>query len=382
MTFRIDLEFRRLIPPLQPDERLQLTENLKANGCRDPLVTWHGILIDGHNRYDICTEHRIRFRTVEIALASREYVLLWIEENQLGRRNLTDDQRAAIALAIKKRRAALSRAEQSRTVGKLGGRGKKKTLAVAVSARVSRDRTKDSRPAVAKKARISERKLRAIEQIEKEAGEEAVLAIRAGEKTILETKRELKAQEKRAIVDRIKVEPPPLPEGPFRVIVIDPPWTYEVRSEDGSHRAGNPYPAMTLDQIKALPISKLGHQDSILWLWTTNALMRQAFECLDAWGYKDKSILTWVKDRMGLGDWLRGQTEHCLLAARGNPVRTLHNQTTALMAPLREHSRKPDEFYALVEALCPGSKVELFGRQQRDGRIVWGAEASRFEPTG
>jgi N6-adenosine-specific RNA methylase IME4 len=382
MPFRIDPEFRRLIPPLQPEERLQLTENLKANGCRDSLVTWRGILIDGHNRYEICTEHRIRFRTVEIALASRERCLLWIEENQLGRRNLTDDQRAAIALAIKKRRAALSRAEQARTVGKLGGRGKKKTLPVTVSGRVSHDRSKESRPAVAKAARVSEWKLRAVEQIEKQAGSDAVLAIRAGEKTILETKRELKAQEKRAIVDRIKAEPPPFPEGPFRVIVIDPPWPYDVRSEDGSHRAANPYPAMTLDQIKALPVSELAHQDSILWLWTTNAFMRQAFECLDAWGFKEKSILTWVKDHMGLGDWLRGQSEYCLLAARGNPVRTLHDQRTVLMAPLRQHSRKPDEFYALVEALCPGSKVELFGRQQREGWIVWGAEASRFKQIG
>ena len=94
-----------------------------------------------------------------------------------------------------------------------------------------------------------------------------------------------------------------------------------------------------------------------------------------------KTILTWVKNRVGVGNWLRGQTEPCLLAVRGNPVVTLTNQSTVLQAPVREHSRKPEEFYALVEGLCPAtSRLELFAREQRDGWACAGAEVDKFSP--
>jgi N6-adenosine-specific RNA methylase IME4 len=136
---------------------------------------------------------------------------------------------------------------------------------------------------------------------------------------------------------------------------------------------------MATDEIVALPVGELAEPDAILWLWTTNAFMRDAFRCLDAWGFAQKTILTWCKDRMGTGDWLRGKTEHCLLAVRGKPLVTLTNQTTELRAPLREHSRKPDEFYALVDALCPGTKLDMFARETRAGWALWGAETGKFD---
>jgi N6-adenosine-specific RNA methylase IME4 len=135
---------------------------------------------------------------------------------------------------------------------------------------------------------------------------------------------------------------------------------------------------MTTEEICALPIGALAHDDAVLWLWTTNAFMRDAFRVIDAWGFKERTILTWVKDRMGTGDWLRGKSEHCILAVRGKPVVTLTNQTTVIPAPLREHSRKPDEFFTLVDALCPGTKVELFAREPREGWAAWGAETEQF----
>jgi N6-adenosine-specific RNA methylase IME4/ParB-like chromosome segregation protein Spo0J len=168
--------------------------------------------------------------------------------------------------------------------------------------------------------------------------------------------------------DAIKREPPPLPgNGPYRVIVADPPWPYEKRQEDPSHRGVYPYPAMSIAERCALDVRSIAHDDSTLWLWTTNHHMREAFAVLDAWGFQQKQILTWVKPKFGTGDWLRGQTEHCLMATRGQPVVTLTNQTTALHAPVRAHSQKPEEFYALVESLCPAPRYcELFSRQQRE----------------
>jgi N6-adenosine-specific RNA methylase IME4 len=179
--------------------------------------------------------------------------------------------------------------------------------------------------------------------------------------------------------ETLRAEPPTMPTGKFRVIVADPPWQYEKRAEDPSHRGQCPYPTMTAGDVVAMPVNDLAHDDSILWLWTTNAFMFEAYNIAAAWGFQVKTILTWVKDRMGLGDWLRGQTEHCLMCVRGKPVIQLTNQTTVLNGKLREHSRKPDEFYSLVEALCPGSKCELFCRQQRDGWTAFGAEVGRFQ---
>ena len=95
---RIDNEFRDLIPPLSEDEYSQLENNiLSSNECRDALITWRDILIDGHNRYQICHNHGIEFNTKEMQLDSREAVIMWIIDNQLGRRNLTDFNRIELA---------------------------------------------------------------------------------------------------------------------------------------------------------------------------------------------------------------------------------------------------------------------------------------------
>jgi N6-adenosine-specific RNA methylase IME4 len=135
---------------------------------------------------------------------------------------------------------------------------------------------------------------------------------------------------------------------------------------------------MSTDDIKALRVSGIADANAILWLWTTNAHLRAAFEVVDAWGFEYKTLLTWIKDRMGTGDWLRAQTEHCLLAVRGKPVFVSGQHTTALEAARREHSRKPEEFYRLVENTCPGSKVELFARAERPGWQAFGDQVSSY----
>lgn len=166
--------------------------------------------------------------------------------------------------------------------------------------------------------------------------------------------------------------PPALPTGPFQVIVADPPWRYE---------SGNdlPYPTMEIEEIKALPVQSIAANDAVLWLWTTNAHLRVAFEVVEAWGFGYKTMLTWVKDRMGTGQWLRGRTEHCLLAARGNPVFLHGEHTSVIEAARREHSRKPEEFYVMVEATSPGGKVELFCRQARPGWQAYGNNLDAFK---
>jgi N6-adenosine-specific RNA methylase IME4 len=168
----------------------------------------------------------------------------------------------------------------------------------------------------------------------------------------------------------IRAEPPPLPNrGPYRVGTVDVPWPFEVDDEDPSHRGAWPFPTMSIADICALPVPSIMHRDSILWFWTTNFHMREAYKVLDAWGYEAKTILTWAKDRMGNGFWLRGQTEHCIMAVRGKPIVELVSQTTLLHAPVHGHSVKPVEFYDFVERLCPASRyADIFSRYQHNKR--------------
>ena len=197
--------------------------------------------------------------------------------------------------------------------------------------------------------------------------------LRTGKKRLKAVRQSLQRNEQVEAIKSAK-----LPTGIFHVIVIDPPWSYANRADDSSHRAANPYPSMSHAKLLALPVIERAHDNAILWLWTTNAFMVQAHELATAWGFTIKTILTWGKNKLGLGDWLRGQTEHCLMAVRGKPVVTLTNQTTLLLGHMREHSRKPDSFYELVESLCPGSKCELFARQSRKGWTTFGAESELF----
>jgi N6-adenosine-specific RNA methylase IME4 len=191
--------------------------------------------------------------------------------------------------------------------------------------------------------------------------------VRVGKKTISQARRELsKAKEIKRIA---KLEPT---KGQYSVIVADPPWPYTARQSDPTHGGAPPYPIMTIEDISALHVPSA--RDCILWLWTTNHFMEEAFQVLRAWGFQKKTILTWVKDRIGVGDWLRGKTEHCILATKGKPVVDLKDQTTVLYGKARGHSTKPVEFFTLVGELCPyRDRIELFSRSKRDGWEVWGS---------
>lgn len=199
-------------------------------------------------------------------------------------------------------------------------------------------------------------------------------------------------QTKNEIAQAIEQQPPEFPSTRFSTIVIDPPWQYSLRESDATHRNRCPYPPMRLDEILALPVPMLAEEDSVIWLWVTNNFLKEGLECLDRWGFEQKGILTWVKvtkrgtPHIGVGHWLRNCTEHCLLAVRGNVKsfmyqRTMTNESTVILEPRREHSRKPEEFYRRVNKLCPGSKLEMFARTSRPGWTVWGGEVNKFEET-
>jgi N6-adenosine-specific RNA methylase IME4 len=154
----------------------------------------------------------------------------------------------------------------------------------------------------------------------------------------------------------------------YRTILADPPWDVQQKGDRGAERH---YPLMTLERIAALPIADLAADDAHLWLWVTNATLRQGYDIAEAWGFTVRSPLTWVKFRLGLGNYLRNSTEHLLFATRGQAPVRFRSQPTWVQAPVQDHSNKPEEQYALIERISPGPYLELFARRRPSSRADW-----------
>ena len=154
----------------------------------------------------------------------------------------------------------------------------------------------------------------------------------------------------------------------FRTILADPPWDIQQR---GARGAECHYDLMTLERIKAMPVADLAEDDAHLWLWVTNATLRHGYDVAEAWGFTVRSPLTWIKFRLGLGNYLRNSTEHLLFATKGRAPVNFHSQPTWVNAPVQDHSHKPEEQYALIERISDGPYLELFARRRPPSTSSW-----------
>ncbi|MFW3578367.1 MT-A70 family methyltransferase [Vagococcus fluvialis] len=157
----------------------------------------------------------------------------------------------------------------------------------------------------------------------------------------------------------------------YKTILADPPWDV---AQKGKRGAINHYNLMTLDKIKAMPVADLVEEDAHCWLWVTNATLESGFDVLRAWGFEPRSIFTWVKPRLGLGNYLRNCTEHLLLGTRGKAPIQFKGQMNWGFLPLQDHSHKPEEVYDIIERCSEGKYLELFARRPRNNWDVWGNE--------
>lgn len=180
----------------------------------------------------------------------------------------------------------------------------------------------------------------------------------------------------------------------FATILADPPWQFANRTGKVApeHRRLSRYGTMALDEIKALPVADILAPTAHLYLWVPNALLPEGIAVLSAWGFAYKSNIVWHKvrkdggsDGRGVGFYFRNVTELLLFGTRGKNARTLapgRTQVNYLATRKREHSRKPDEQYPLIESCSPGPYLEMFGRGLRKNWAVWGNQADEaYEPT-
>ncbi|MGV9834259.1 MT-A70 family methyltransferase [Nocardia niigatensis] len=155
----------------------------------------------------------------------------------------------------------------------------------------------------------------------------------------------------------------------YPTILADPPWDIQ---QLGGRGAIQHYALMTLDRIKAMPVADLAEDNAHLWLWCTNATLREGYDVIEAWGFTPRSILTWVKPRLQLGNYLRNASEQLLFGTRGRAPVYYRSQPTWMFAPVQEHSHKPEEQYAVIERVSRGPYLELFARRPQPGWHSWG----------
>ena len=179
----------------------------------------------------------------------------------------------------------------------------------------------------------------------------------------------------------------------FKTILADPPWQFENRTGKMApeHKRLSRYPTMTLPEICGLPVQSIVADTAHLYLWVPNALLPEGLKVMESWGFSYKSNIIWYKirkdggpDRRGVGFYFRNVTEVLLFGVRGKNARTLQQgrtQENILSSRKREHSRKPDEQYALIEGCSPGPRLEMFARGPRPGWTVWGNQSDDYTPT-
>jgi len=428
MEITIDPEFKALIPPLAADELRQLEENILRDGCRDPLVVWQTldeyvdpdcvkaaecggkvycnycyknqtvsfgdgiivcdgcnyglspyrhdfILIDGHNRHEICTRNGLPFETVQVQFESRTHARIWMRHNQAGRRNLTTAWRLDLELGNKQDFLAIGKTTQGKRTDLLSENDKKSMPAPA-----------NTQTEIAKAAGVSTGQVGMAEQIIKKAPElwekakQGDVSISTAYQQIRRIEKEAKREERRE-ENRAKVLEAQAPEdiikaeAKFATIVIDPPWDWgDEGDQDQMGRARPDYATMSKEQLMALPVGTLADDDCHLYMWITNRSLPKGFDLIQAWGFRYITAITWAKPSFGMGNYFRGQTEQILFAVKGSQPLKRKDVGTLFTAPRgpNGHSSKPVEFYDLVESCSPGPFLEMFSRHNRDGWTAWG----------
>lgn len=183
-----------------------------------------------------------------------------------------------------------------------------------------------------------------------------------------------------------------LPKGHFGAILADPPWHFETWGEGGNRNVTAKYPTMSLRQISRLPVDDLAAADCALFIWSVWPKLFEAVKVIEAWGFTYKTCaFSWMKADpyrlfaddatpfAGMGFWTRANTEPCLFATRGKPKRLNADVRQGIIAPRREHSRKPDAIHGRIERLVAGPYLELFARQEQPGWTAWGNETAKFK---
>jgi N6-adenosine-specific RNA methylase IME4 len=382
----VQLEFHHLsniFPLLEGEPFAALVADIGVKGLREPIVLYEGKILDGRNRWRACQQSGVAPRFESYTGSDP---VGYVVSLNLRRRHLDESQRAMVAARI----ATLRRGDNQHSP--IGETSQTRAAVLLNVGKRSVERAagvhERGAPELVQAVERGHVKVSVAADIATESPEQQREIVAQGEDQILAVAKAIRARRsEQSHAERIE-KLAKIAEGNraiptdrrFPVILADPPWYFEAYNEtSGVERAaGNHYPTMGLCNICALPVNGLATDSAALFLWTTAPHLQEAFQVIEAWGFNYKSNIVWVKDRLGLGYYVRNQHELLLIATRGNmpappPSR---RPLSVIQVAKREHSRKPDEAYEPIERMYPDlPKIELFARGNRDGWTAWGNQA-------
>jgi len=367
--------FADVFPLIEGAEFERVVRDIAEHGLLNPITLYQGMILDGRNRYRACRAADVKPRYVEFEGDDAAAVAFVVSQN-LARRHLGPSERAMVAA----RMATLK--DGQRKVGKFAYVPTQEQAAKLAG--VSERSVKSARVVLARgTADLQEAVMRgrlAVHEAAMVATEPAAVQheFLAAGKTFIHWRHDHNRKNHAADLAASALA---LPVGEKRwpVVLADPPWDYDtlIPLRSRNHPA-DLYATMTDAEICALPVGSILADPGILFLWATQPRLELAFEVIRAWGLQYKSGFVWDKELSGLGYWVRGQHEHLLVAIRGN----MPTPPTASLFPSvirerrREHSRKPERAYEIIERMYPDlPKIELFARRKRPGWARWGNQA-------
>ena len=384
MELIINPEFQNLIPSLNLEELSSLEASLKHEGCLNALVVWNNTIIDGHHRYAICTKHGISFNIIEKTELETELdVKLWMINNQFSRRNLAIETRLALAYKCKEFEAQKAKERQLANLKQFSEQEavieEDAVLPLAHQYANEHNEEKDDLKSskgktleiIAKKAGVSTRTAEQYDTIQRKGTEEQKAEVAEGKSSIKKVYTQIQKAER---LEKNKAAE--WPKGKYRIIYADPPWQYgDERSGFGG--ATDHYNTMTMEELKAMPVSSLTEENAVLFLWGTAPLLPEAIELIESWGFKYKTNIVWDKVRANLGNYTSVRHEHLFIATKGSgvPDNTTRVDSVQVVERVGRHSEKPEEFKNIIETLYTyGNKLELFARKSVEGWEVFGNE--------
>ena len=352
-----------IFPMLSGEELDLLAQDIKAHGLRHKLVTHEGKLLDGRNRLAACKAANVAPSFIEYKGNSP---VSFVVSANIKRRQLDASQRACVAVELE---PLFSVEAKNRML-----KGVKDP-----EVNLPQGRREQSRDQAADVVGVSSSMVSRAKAI-KATDLKAFKKIKLGQLTVNQVLKEIKKEKRKADINKqkedIKTGAIKMPEGVFEVVVMDPPWNYGREYDPEGSRIANPYPEMP--QADLLKLSPPFADNCVLFLWTTHAFIWDAKQLIDAWGFDYKATLIWDKEKMGMGAWLRMQCEFCLVAIKGKPAWSNTTWRDIIKEPRRQHSRKPDTFYKLVEEVTVGRRLDFFSREQRSGWASFGNDEHKF----
>ncbi len=373
----------------------ELAGDIAENGLIEKIVLHEGKILDGRNRFNACVKAEVFDADVSPRLGK-----FFVSFDSHFTRDVVDKGPLAFVLAKNLKRRHLDESQRAMVAARLANLGPGNPANLPGS--MSQDEA-------AKSLNISTRSLRTAKAVQNSGVPELVHAVEQGKlavsvaaraaKLAPDVQREIveevdrgRANVVRTVVKRrarearevdLGQKQRALPKKKYGVILADPEWTFETRSEAGLDRAAdNHYPTSPVDVIASRPVADIAADDCVVFVWVTRPMLMHGFTVLASWGFVYRTCLVWRKERpgdqRGTGFWVSDEDEIVLLGTRGNPpAPALGDQwRSGFDAPVGQHSEKPDYIHRLIEAYFPTlPKIELNARTARDGWDCWGLEA-------